>query len=96
MSGQMVLLTKQHILDAVTETHVNDKLDIDLWCIFSILGTPTEESWPGVSDLEDFGSNFPFWKPMDLKELVPRLDPLGLDLLRVCLVTTFLCLLHFK
>lgn len=30
-----------------------------LFCIFRILGTPTEERWPGVSTLPDFGVAFP-------------------------------------
>lgn len=49
------------------------------------MGTPTEEIWPGVSDLPDYKTNFPKWKPGNqLKEAVPQLDEVGHDLLKVC------------
>ena len=48
------------------------------------MGTPTEEMWPGVSELPDYKSTFPKWKPeSQLKEAVPRLEESGLDLLQV-------------
>jgi len=28
-----------------------------------LLGTPTEETWPGVTSLPDFKSAFPKWPP---------------------------------
>lgn len=53
-----------------------------LYKIFQIMGTPTEQMWPGVSALPDFGPHFPKWAPQDLhKVLRHRLDPEGLDLL---------------
>lgn len=30
------------------------------------MGTPNERIWPGVSQLPDFGSKFPNWKPKEL------------------------------
>ena len=49
------------------------------------LGTPTEETWPGVSDLPDYKTSFPNWKSGDqLKEAVPQLDDKGQDILQVC------------
>ena len=49
--------------------------------IFSVLGTPNENVWPGVSQLPDSSDNFPCWAPKGLKEFLPDLDPMGLDLL---------------
>lgn len=52
-----------------------------LFKIFRILGTPNEETWPGVTDLPDYRPHFPQWEPKSLKDVIPQLDPLGLDLL---------------
>ncbi|KAI0500874.1 hypothetical protein KFK09_019092 [Dendrobium nobile] len=53
----------------------------ELFKIFRILGTPTEETWPGVSSLPDFKSAFPKWPSKDLATVVPNLEPAGVDLL---------------
>ena len=49
----------------------------------SVLGTPSEESWPGVKQLPDYKPTFPQWSPQDLAEQVPYLDSAGIDLLKV-------------
>lgn len=51
--------------------------------IFKVLGTPSEDCWNGVTSLPDFQqrSSFPQWKPQSLKTLVPNLCPDGIDLL---------------
>ena len=52
---------------------------------FQLLGTPTEESWPGISRLPHWMAEFPKWKPAE-GELDARLAPLegsgGVDLVR--------------
>ncbi|KAJ0974570.1 hypothetical protein J5N97_016535 [Dioscorea zingiberensis] len=53
----------------------------ELFKIFRILGTPNEDTWPGVSSLPDFKSAFPKWPPKDLITVVPNLEPAGIDLL---------------
>lgn len=53
-----------------------------LFKIFKIMGTPNEDTWPGVSSLPDFKSTFPQWQAKDLATMVPNLGYLGLDLLR--------------
>ncbi|EFJ15022.1 hypothetical protein SELMODRAFT_139306 [Selaginella moellendorffii] len=53
----------------------------ELFKIFRILGTPNEETWPGVTSLPDFKSAFPKWLPKDLATLVPGLEHAGVDLL---------------
>lgn len=49
--------------------------------IFKILGTPTEEMWPGVGRLRDW-HEFPRWKPQDFAKTFPNIENNGLDLLR--------------
>lgn len=50
--------------------------------IFRILGTPSEDSWPGVSSLPDYKPTFPQWSAQDLGRIVSLLDAHGLDLLK--------------
>jgi cyclin-dependent kinase len=50
---------------------------------FSILGTPSEEDWPGVKQLPDYKPSFPNWARQDIQATVPTLDAEGLDLLEV-------------
>jgi serine/threonine protein kinase len=52
-----------------------------LFKIFQVLGTPTDEVWPGVSQFPDFKPTFPKWRPKDLAASVKGLDPLGADLM---------------
>ncbi|CAL9083704.1 unnamed protein product, partial [Musa textilis] len=47
---------------------------------FGLLGTPTEEQWPGVGLLRDW-HEYPQWKPQNLAHAVPALEPEGVDLL---------------
>lgn len=53
----------------------------ELYRIFRTLGTPTEETWPGVTSLPDYKTSFPKWAAKDLSTIVPTLPPDGLDLL---------------
>ncbi|KAK2383647.1 Cell division control protein 2-B [Trifolium repens] len=53
----------------------------ELFKIFRIMGTPNEDTWPGVTSLPDFKSAFPKWPSQDLATLVPNLEPAGLDIL---------------
>ncbi|KAM8998775.1 cyclin-dependent kinase 18 isoform 2-T2 [Sarcophilus harrisii] len=54
----------------------------ELHLIFRLLGTPTEDTWPGVTSLPEFRAyNFPRYKPQPLINHAPRLDTDGIDLL---------------
>ncbi|KAI4326323.1 hypothetical protein MLD38_031649 [Melastoma candidum] len=53
----------------------------ELFKIFRIMGTPNEDTWPGVTSLPDFKSAFPKWPPKNLQDVVPGLDSAGIDLL---------------
>jgi len=55
--------------------------------IFSVLGTPCDATWPGISSLPDYSNNFPKWQKKDLREVFGvqaqnnGMGELGLDLL---------------
>jgi len=56
--------------------------------MFRILGTPTEEVWPGVSQLRDFKQEFPKWPDThfsDLRTKGPGLGDSGMDVVQLCL-----------
>uniref|UniRef100_A0A8C9WJ88 cyclin-dependent kinase n=1 Tax=Scleropages formosus TaxID=113540 RepID=A0A8C9WJ88_SCLFO len=54
----------------------------ELHLIFRLMGTPTEETWPGITTSEEFRSYlFPQYRAQPLINHVPRLDTEGLDLL---------------
>ncbi|GAB5583655.1 cyclin-dependent kinase 18 isoform X2 [Prionailurus iriomotensis] len=54
----------------------------ELHLIFRLLGTPTEETWPGVLALSEFRAyNFPRYLPQPLISHAPRLDTEGIHLL---------------
>ncbi|GAV01160.1 hypothetical protein RvY_11912 [Ramazzottius varieornatus] len=55
--------------------------------IFSILSTPNEEVWPGVSHLPNWHTFFPHWATYTLSEHVDNMettDPQAFDLLKRC------------
>lgn len=54
-----------------------------IYLFFRTLGTPTEEVWPGVSELPDFKVTFPNWKNNSLPVLSSRLGSDGQSLLQV-------------
>lgn len=58
----------------------------ELFRIFRLLGTPTEETWPGVTSLPDFKSAFPKWPAKSVGSVVPGLEPLGIDLMAKMLI----------
>uniref|UniRef100_W5N1Q5 cyclin-dependent kinase n=1 Tax=Lepisosteus oculatus TaxID=7918 RepID=W5N1Q5_LEPOC len=54
----------------------------ELHLIFRLLGTPTEETWPGITANAEFKSyHFPHYRPQPLINHVPRLDTEGIDFL---------------
>jgi hypothetical protein len=58
-------------------------VDDQLKRIFKWLGTPTEETWPGISQLPDY-KPFPMYHPsMSFSQVVPKLNSKGRDLLQV-------------
>lgn len=54
----------------------------ELFKIFRMFGTPTEKTWPGVTNLPDWNTKFPTWPLLDLSLFLPRLSPEGVDLVQ--------------
>lgn len=54
-----------------------------LYKIFRTLGTPNEETWPGVTELKEYSTKFPKWKSEGLAGFMKEesCDELALDLL---------------
>ncbi|XP_058745916.1 cell division control protein 2 homolog [Vicia villosa] len=76
--GEMVLGQPIHsVFDCIGELEL----------IFRMFGTPTEETWPGVTKLCDNLQDYSESDPMDLSTIFHDLDPSGLNLL-----TRMLCL----
>ena len=50
---------------------------------FRTVGTPNETTWPGVTSLKDYKSDFPKWRPHEFSKLIPTMEPMGIDLLEV-------------
>jgi len=57
-----------------------------LFRIFRVLTTPTEDTWPGVTTLPDFKPSFPNWNSNNLDNTMKDCCPKALDLLEKCLV----------
>lgn len=58
----------------------------EIFKIFQVMGTPTNETWKGVEELPEYKPEFPRWKPKDLSKMFPTLEPSGVDLLRKFLI----------
>lgn len=49
--------------------------------IFKLLGTPTPESWPGVTELPEYKPDFPMYPPQNVGSVIRQLDQAGIELL---------------
>lgn len=66
--------------------HGDSEID-QLFRIFRILTTPSNQTWPGVEQLPDFKRHFPVWKEnMLAKVMSDKLDSPGIELLRVSII----------
>lgn len=52
----------------------------------SLLGTPGEDQWPGVTSYPDFKSSFPKWVRDESAPLCDKMAQNGLDLLEMMLI----------
>lgn len=50
--------------------------------IFRIMGTPTERTWPGITQLQDYKPTFSMYATQDLRQILPMIDADGIDLLQ--------------
>jgi len=54
-----------------------------LFRVFKVLGTPSEQTWPSVTTLPNFQNCFPCWTSNSLgQQMSPNCDPKALDLLQ--------------
>jgi len=76
------------LLEDNQEKELNVVILIILPCITRIMRTPTEDIWPGVSEMPDYKASFPKWNECVLGDQVPRLKPDvgGMDLLMKMLI----------
>lgn len=51
-----------------------------IYKIFRTLGTPSEEEWPGCTNLQDWNPAFPRWPRLQIESVCRQLDPAGVDL----------------
>ena len=58
----------------------------ELFKIFQVLGTPTEDMWENVSNLPDWQKQFPRWKRTNLRLTYPALGGAGVGLLEQLLM----------
>ncbi|KAH7126828.1 kinase-like domain-containing protein [Dendryphion nanum] len=49
--------------------------------IFRLMGTPSERSWPGISQFPEYKGNFTVYATQDLRMILPQVDTVGLNLL---------------
>ena len=57
----------------------------ELFKIFRTLGTPTEATWPGVSELPDYKDSFPKWTARPMHEVRTHVCCRGLSTKRCVL-----------
>ena len=50
--------------------------------IFRIMGTPTERTWPGITKFQEYKPTFQMYATQDLRQILPQIDPTGIDLLQ--------------
>nr|XP_027196322.1 cyclin-dependent kinase 1-like [Dermatophagoides pteronyssinus] len=73
------------MLTKVPLFHGDSEID-QLFRIFRTLGTPVEETWPGITSLPAYKCNFPSWKDNILHTVMPDIDEDALDLLNAMLI----------
>ncbi|KAK8100590.1 PHO system negative regulator [Apiospora kogelbergensis] len=54
--------------------------------IFRIMGTPTERTWPGITQFSEYKPTFQMYATQELRQILPQIDSLGIDLLQRLLV----------
>lgn len=57
----------------------------ELLRIFRLMGTPTEQTWNGISRFTEYKSTWPAYATQDLGSILPQMEPDALDLLQCML-----------
>jgi serine/threonine protein kinase len=58
----------------------------ELFSIFRVLGTPTEETFPGLTELPAYSETFPQWKAKDITTILGVTNPQAVDLVKQMLI----------
>ncbi|KAK0722476.1 kinase-like domain-containing protein [Lasiosphaeria miniovina] len=53
--------------------------------IFRIMGTPTERTWPGLTQFPEYKAGWQMYATQNLATILPQIDPTGIDLLQCML-----------
>jgi serine/threonine protein kinase len=53
--------------------------------IFRIMGTPTERTWPGITQLPEYKTTYQMYATQDLHNILPQIDATGINLLQMML-----------
>ncbi len=69
------MITKKALLPGISEID-------ELFKIFSLLGTPSEREWPGVTKLPDWKHTLPKFRAKGLEAALPGADPQAVDLIK--------------
>lgn len=62
--------------------HGDSEID-QLFKIFRILGTPSDETWPDLKNLPNYQSIFPKWESIQISDSLSLLGPAGIDMFYV-------------
>jgi negative regulator of PHO system len=46
------------------------------------MGTPSERTWPGISNYTEYKQNFQMFATQELRTILPQIDPAGIDILQ--------------
>ena len=77
------IASHSHLTDrALQQQNEADEREV----IFKKLGTPTLATMPRLNTYPEWNGNTPMYPPKPFNQLVPRMDPLALDLLSVGVV----------
>jgi hypothetical protein len=60
-------------------------------CRLSLLGTPNDDTWPGVTGLPDYKTTFPNWHAKNLGDHIPGSNSKSIELIAVCLRPLLFC-----
>ena len=58
----------------------------ELLRIFRLMGTPTEQTWPGIAQYSEYKATWPYYVTQNLSQILPMMDNLAIDLLQRLLV----------
>ena len=70
------MVTKRALLNGDSEID-------EIFKIFELFGTPTEETWPGVTSIRDWNAHWPIFSKKSLSRVVLNFCDSGIDLLEV-------------